>query len=104
MKKDKNLPNKNIHSNKSSGKSLPNNSNYSRHQSPNNPNYQRQSTDIVDQTVEIINIEITIQDQIETDLNLRLIPVPIQILEIDITQMTDLETLHIKEKEIIPTI
>ena len=30
MKKDQNLPNKNIHSNKSSGKPLPNNSNYSR--------------------------------------------------------------------------
>ena len=43
MKKDKKLLNKNIHSNNSSGKPLPNNSNYSRHQSPNNPNYRVQS-------------------------------------------------------------
>ena len=34
MKKDQSLPNKNIHSNNSSGKPLPNNSNYSRQQSP----------------------------------------------------------------------
>ena len=33
MKKYQNLPNKNIHSNKSSGKPLPNNSNYSRQHS-----------------------------------------------------------------------
>ena len=61
-------------------------------------------TDIVDQTVEIISIEITIQDQIQTDLNFRLLPVAIQILEIDIIQMIDLETLHIIEIEIFPTI
>ena len=34
MKKDQNLPNKNIHSNNSSGKPPSNNSNYSRNQSP----------------------------------------------------------------------
>ena len=61
-------------------------------------------TDIVDQTVEIISIEITIQNQIQTDLNFRFIPVPIQVLEIDNIQMIDLESLHIIEIEIIPTI
>ena len=40
MKKDQNLPNKNIHTNNNSGKPLPNNSNYSRQQSPYNPNYR----------------------------------------------------------------
>ena len=37
-------------------------------------------TDIVDKTVEIISIEIAIQDQIQTDLNFRLITAPIRIL------------------------
>ena len=52
-------------------------------------------TDIVDQIVEIVKIEITIQDQIQTNLNLCLMPVPIQMLEIEIIQIIDLETLHI---------
>ena len=39
MRKDQNLPNRNIHSNNSSGKPFPNNSNYSRKQSPYNTNY-----------------------------------------------------------------
>ena len=43
MKKDQNLPNKNIHSNNSSGKPLPDNSNYSRNQSPYNPIYRGSS-------------------------------------------------------------
>ena len=43
MKKDQNLPNKNINSNNSSGKPLPNNSNYSRNQSPYNSNYRGRS-------------------------------------------------------------
>ena len=43
MKKYQNLPNKNIHSNNSSGKPLPNNSNYSRNQSPYNSNYRGRS-------------------------------------------------------------
>ena len=59
-------------------------------------------TDIVDQIVEIVKIEITIQDQIQTNLNLCLMSVPIQMLEIEINQIIDLETLHIKEIEIIP--
>ena len=41
MKKDQNLPKKNIHSNNSSGKPLPNNSNCSRNQSPYNSSYRR---------------------------------------------------------------
>ena len=43
MKKDLNLPKKNIHSINSSGKPLPNNSNYSRNQSPYNSNYRSRS-------------------------------------------------------------
>ena len=44
MKKDQNLPNiVNIHSINSSGKPLPNNSNYSRPQSPYNVNYRGRS-------------------------------------------------------------
>ena len=40
MKKDQNLPNKNIHCNNSSGKLLPNISNHPRQQSPHNTNYR----------------------------------------------------------------
>ena len=43
MKKDQNLPNKNIRSNNSSGKPLPNNSNFSRNQSPYNSSYRGRS-------------------------------------------------------------
>ena len=43
MKKDQNLPNKNTHSNNSSGKPLPGNSNYSRNQSPYNSSYRGRS-------------------------------------------------------------
>ena len=43
MKKDQNLPNKNIHCNNSSGKPLPHKSNYSRNQSPYNSSYRGRS-------------------------------------------------------------
>ena len=43
MKKDQTLPNKNIHSNNSSGKPLPGNSNYSRNQPPYNSSYRGRS-------------------------------------------------------------
>ena len=43
MKKDQNLPNKNFYSNNSSGKPLPNNSNYTRNQSPYNSSYRGRS-------------------------------------------------------------
>ena len=43
MKKDQNLPNKNIYSNNSSGKPIPNNTNYTRNQSPYNSSYRGRS-------------------------------------------------------------
>ena len=43
MKKDQNLPNKNVYSNNSSGKPLPNNTNYTRNQSPYNSSYRGRS-------------------------------------------------------------
>ena len=92
MKNDQNLPNKNFHSNNSSGKLLPNNSNFSRQQSRYITNYRGRSpyqknykishkTGIVDHIVEIVNIKITIQDQIQINRNFRLMTDPIQILE-----------------------
>ena len=49
---------------------------------------------MVDHIIEIVNIEITIPDQIQTNLNFRLKPVPTKILEIEIIQTIDHETLH----------
>ena len=43
MRKDQNLPNKNVYSNNRSGKPLPSNQNYSRNQSPNNSSYRGRS-------------------------------------------------------------
>ena len=112
MEKDQNLPNKNNHSINSSGKPLPKNLTLANnnhliiriieddHQIKENSH----KMDIVDQTVKTVSIEKTIQDQNQTDLNFRLMPVPIQILGIDIIQLIDLETLHTIEIEIIPTI
>ena len=60
--------------------------------------------DIVDQIVSIISIEITNHDQIQTEENIRLIPVPIQILGIDTIQTIDHETHHTIETETIETI
>ena len=115
MKKEQNLPNKNIHSNNSSGKPLPNSSNHSNiyhlitlttevdhqikeiHEIPHKMN-------IVDHTVEIPIIEIIIHDQTRTDRIIGLIPVPIHILGIDTIQMIDQETHHTIDIEIIPTI
>ena len=115
MKKDQNLTNKNIHSKNNSGKPLQitqtildNNQLITRiieedHQIKEIHEVSHK-TDIVDQTVEIVNIEITIQDQTQTNLNFRLMPVPIQILEIEFIQIIDLETLHTIEIELIPTV
>ena len=61
-------------------------------------------TVIVDQIIEIISTEITIQDRIEADQNFCLKPNPIHSLGIDTIPMIDQETLHIIEIEIIPTI
>ena len=60
--------------------------------------------DIVDQIVKTISIETTIHDQIQTNLNNRLIPVLNQTLEIDTIQMIDHDTHHTIETGIIPTI
>ena len=62
------------------------------------------NTDIVDQIFEIISIELTIHDQTPTDQNIRLIPVPIHTLGIDINPMIDQEIQRTIEIEIIPTI
>ena len=43
--RDQNLPNKNIHSNNSSGKPFPNSSNYLRNQTPYNSSYRGRSPD-----------------------------------------------------------
>ena len=43
MKKDQNLPNKNVYSNNSSGKPPPNNTSYTRNQSPYNSSYRGRS-------------------------------------------------------------
>ena len=48
-------------------------------------------TDLVDQIVEIISIEVIIRDQTQTDQNIRLIPVPIYTLGIDTIPMIDQE-------------
>ena len=115
MKKDQNLPNKNIHSNNSSGKPLPNNSNYSRNQSPYDSSYrgrspeQRNSRNFSQNRYNRsnshnISIETTIHDQIQTEGNICLISVPIQILGIDTIQAIDHENHHTIETETIQTI
>ena len=116
MKKDQNLPNKNVYSNNSSGKPLPNNTNYTRNQSPYNSSYRGRSPErrnilhkiiIIDQIVEI-----TIRDQIQMQHNLFLDPIPNQTQEINIIpiinhethQITETETIHIIKIEVIRTI
>ena len=61
-------------------------------------------TDIVYLIVDIVHIKLTIQDQIQTNQNFRLMPDPIQNLEIEIIPIIDPETLHTIDIEIIPTI
>ena len=96
MKKDQNLPNKNIHSNNSSGKQP---QIIQITQETNHPitlviEVDRQNKeihdishkiDIVDQIAKITSIESTIHVQIQTEENILLITVPIQILEIGTT-------------------
>ena len=114
-KKHQNLPNKNIQSNNSQENlfQLTQNTLENIHLKIRNIEDDRQikatneishKTDTVDQTVEIVNIEITIQDQIQTDRKFCIMPVLIHVLEIDIIQLIDLETLYKKEIETIPTI
>ena len=115
MKKDQNLPNKNIHSNISSGESLPNSSNYSRNQSLIflNTEIDHQieeiheslhKTDIVDHTVEILKLKKFIHDQIQTERTILLITVPNHSLEKNTIQMTDHEIHLTIDIEIILTI
>ena len=59
---------------------------------------------MVDHIIEIVNIEISIQDQFQTNLNFRLIPVPIKNLDLEIIQTIDQETLQTIDIEIVPTI
>ena len=61
-------------------------------------------TDIVDQIVEIISIEVIFHDQTLTDQKYRLIPVPIHTLEKDTSPMIDQEIHRTIYIEIIPTI
>ena len=58
----------------------------------------------IDQAVKMISIETTIHDQIQTEENFHLIPVPIQTLGIDTIQTIDLETRLTIETGTIPTI
>ena len=105
MKKAQNLPNKSIHTNNSSGKPLPNNSNYSRNQSPHNSNYrarspnQRKSRDFSQNRYSRSNSRhnqsrATIHDRIQTDQNFHLKPFPIHTLGIDTFLMIDQEILR----------
>ena len=111
-KKDQTLPNKNLHSNNSSGKPLPNtlDDNHPIIRVIEEDHHTEEireishKTVLVDHIVEIVNIEITTQDQIQTDLSFRLMPVPIQILEIEIIQLIFLETLHTIDIETIQII
>ena len=111
LKKVQLLPNKDIHSKNSSGKLLPKFCIFSQHNHLtdllNEDDLQIEihetphKIDTIDQTVEVINIETTTQDQILNQLNVCLMPVPVQILEIEIIRI---ETLHLIDKEIIQTI
>ena len=121
MKKDQNLPNKNVYSNSSSGKPLPSNQNYSRNQSPYNSSYrgrspeQRNSRNFSQSRYSRSN---SIHDQIQTQHNLFQHPVPSQteidiiqtisheihlIIEIETIQIIGTETIQTTEIEAIPT-
>ena len=110
MKKDQNLPNKDINSDNSSGKPLSSNSKYTRNQSPYNSSYRGRSgneeiheishkIDITDRIAKITKI--TIHDRIQTQQNLFLDPVPIQTQGIDTIPIINHETHHIREIETI---
>ena len=84
------LTKKNIHSNNSSGRPLPDNYNTSRQQSICRKNYRgrspnnetqgnSQKIDKIDQTVKTINIEKIIQDQTQTEI---ITPIKIDIFSI----------------------
>ena len=114
MKKDQNLPNKTVYSNNSSGKPLPNNTNYTRNQSPYNSSYrgrsperrntQNSSITTIDQIVEITTPG---QIQIQHDLFLDLIPnqeiITIQTINHEIHHTIGIETTPIIGIEVIQT-
>ena len=124
MKKDQNLPNKNVYSNNSSGKPLPNNTNYTRTQSPYNSSYRGRSPErrntkirhkiiIIDQIVVITTPN---QIRIQHNLFLDLIPnqgiITIQTInhethhtiEIEITPIIEIEVIQTTETRITRTI
>ena len=123
MKKDQNLPNKNVYSNISSGKPLPNNQNYSRNQSPHNSNYrgstpeQRNSRNFSQNRYSRSIVETTIHDQIQTrhnnnhQITNQIETEAIQIInhetrliiEIDTIQILEIEIIRIIGIEVIPT-
>ena len=118
MKKDQNLPNKNIHSNNSSGKPLPDNYNTSRQQSPHRNNYrgrspiQRNSLNFSQnrysrsksQNNQYQNSYSRSNSTRSNYSNCIKTIVHIQTLELDIIQTTVLEIPHIIETEITQTI
>ena len=113
MKKDQNLPNKNIYSNNSSGKPFPSNSNYSRNQSPYNSSYRGRSPERRNSRnfsqnrhsrSNSQNNQKIIHDQFQRQQNLFLHAVPIQTQGIDTIPIIGHETHHITEIETIHTV
>ena len=108
MKKDQNLPNKNVYSNNSSGKPLPNNTTYTRNQSPYitqviEEDHQNEEIHRILQKIIIIDqiVEITLRDQIQMQHNLFLDLIPNQTQEINSIPIINHETHHITEKETV---
>ena len=115
MKKDQNLPNKNIYSKNSSGKPLPGKSNYSRNQSPYNSSYRGRSPEqrnlrnfyqnrYCRSNSQNNQIRKTIHDRIQTQQNLFMHPVCIQTQGIDTIPTIDHENHHIIDRETFQTI
>ena len=117
MKKDQNLPVKNIHDNNSSGKPLPNSSNYSRNQSTYNSNHrgrspnQRKTRNFSQNRYSRSNSRKTQYRNNYSQSNSNrpiylfdpILSVPILILGSDTIHMIDQEIYHLIDIEIIPT-
>ena len=103
MKKDQNLPNKNVYSNKSSGKPHPNNTNYTginhRITQVIEEDHQNEEIHRILHKIIIIDqiVKITTRDQIQTQQNLFLDPIPNQTQEINTIQTINHEIHHITE-------
>ena len=122
MKKDQNLPNKNIYSNNRSGKPLPSNSNHTRNQSPYNSSYRGRSPERgntrnfsksrYNRSNSQNNQKKTIHDRTPIQQNLFLDPVPNQtqgkdtfpIINHETHHTTEIEPIHIIEIEVLQTI